>query len=632
MNGTVESRAGNVSRANLKVALYDAGSGQSVKVAEAVSDTNGAFAFPDGPGGPPYFGWVTVTSSDQITLMAILGTTRPGSFKVNELTTVAACYAGAQFITTDASGVSFGGTPFALSIVAAMNANLVDVTTGVSSTVITTPPNGDETNAWRSTLSLANVVASWVGDPAGFAVTLSKLANLPGGTPPKNTIDALTSIARNPAKFVGGLYAQSKTLSPAPYQPVLERQPDAWTVVVKVNDSGNDSMMFAGPGSVSFDSQGRAWIPNNVQQGEGTSADFSIVLDLSGRPATDAGGNTISPFTGGGIKGPGLGAAVDGAGNVWIGDFGWGNDFPVGSVSVFDANAKPLSPEPNGYTLGNNYRVQGTVVDTQQNVWMACYGNGSVVVYRGELTPDGYIAPIPPKTFASYQGGDSVKPFCIAIAADGTAWMTDSNTPSSGIVHLQLTGSSTLQLLERIDVGQTLKGIAIDSSGNIWVASGGDDHIYLYDRDGNFIGGYQGGGIDGPWGIALDGDDNLWVGNFGPLELGSNFHGRLTQLAGVNATGHRLGDGLTPQTGYTLPSAGEQVLLHDSTPLYGHNGPPCFIPMMRTTGVNIDAAGNVWTCNNWKPNFDIDAIGGATGNPGGDGMLIWVGLAKPVRR
>jgi hypothetical protein len=51
--------------------------------------------------------------------------------------------------------------------------------------------------------------------------------------------------------------------------------------------------------------------------------------------------------------------------------------------------------------------------------------------------------------------------------------------------------------------------------------------------------------------------------------------------------------------------------------------------MMRTPGVNIDAAGNVWTCNNWKPNFDNDAIGGAAGNPSGDGMLIWVGLAKP---
>jgi hypothetical protein len=48
--------------------------------------------------------------------------------------------------------------------------------------------------------------------------------------------------------------------------------------------------------------------------------------------------------------------------------------------------------------------------------------------------------------------------------------------------------------------------------------------------------------------------------------------------------------------------------------------------MMRTTGATVDAAGNVWTCNNWKPDFDNDTIGG---NPGGDGILIWIGLAKP---
>jgi hypothetical protein len=49
--------------------------------------------------------------------------------------------------------------------------------------------------------------------------------------------------------------------------------------------------------------------------------------------------------------------------------------------------------------------------------------------------------------------------------------------------------------------------------------------------------------------------------------------------------------------------------------------------MMRTTGLQVDAAGNVWTCNNWKPDFDIDTKGG---NPGGDGMLIWVGVATPM--
>jgi hypothetical protein len=71
------------------------------------------------------------------------------------------------------------------------------------------------------------------------------------------------------------------------------------------------------------------------------------------------------------------------------------------------------------------------------------------------------------------------------------------------------------------------------------------------------------------------------------------------------------------------------VLLHNGVPLYGYGqppGPPCFIPMMRQTAVVIDQAGNIWSINNWKPDFDIDTVGG---NPGGDGIIIFVGLAAP---
>jgi len=51
----------------------------------------------------------------------------------------------------------------------------------------------------------------------------------------------------------------------------------------------------------------------------------------------------------------------------------------------------------------------------------------------------------------------------------------------------------------------------------------------------------------------------------------------------------------------------------------------------RLTNVVIDQAGNVWAVNNWKPNFDVD-VSTETGNPGGDGIVIFVGLAKPPRR
>ena len=104
------------------------------------------------------------------------------------------------------------------------------------------------------------------------------------------------------------------------------------------------------------------------------------------------------------------------------------------------------------------------------------------------------------------------------------------------------------------------------------------------------------------------------------------FTGRLTKLWGVNPPpGTNTGDPISPPTGYAVPSAGSEVLLHNGDPLYGPGVPPSFIPMMRQTDVVIDHVGNIWSINNWKPDVDIDfAV-----NPGGDGIVIFVGLAAP---
>ena len=53
--------------------------------------------------------------------------------------------------------------------------------------------------------------------------------------------------------------------------------------------------------------------------------------------------------------------------------------------------------------------------------------------------------------------------------------------------------------------------------------------------------------------------------------------------------------------------------------------PPSYSPLMRLTKIKIDAAGNLWAINNWKPNALIDF----TTNPGGDGICIFIGLGKP---
>jgi hypothetical protein len=618
MNGVVRSGSDRNPLANATVTLHHVSGGQSAEVARTTTSDSGSFSMaPVVASSGDHFYYAIADLGDGVVLMTILGASIPEYIVINELTTVAAAYSAAQLL----NGTGIQASTLALNIVAAMNANLIDLSTGGASSVMTSSPNGDQTNACRSLMSLANFLTTAVRDHNKALADFFELTTLPGQPAPKNTVAGLANLARKPANHLGGIYAQSKLANV--YGPVLTAQPLAWTIVVKVNDSGDNTRMFGGPGSLVFDTQGNAWIPNNVAQGTPNSSLYSIVLGLSGRPLRDPNGTLLSPFEGGGLVGAGLGVDVDSSGNVWIGDFGWGDQLPDGGVSKFAPDTTPISPAPNGYQNGGMQRVQGTIFDPSGNLWMAGWGNGTVVCYRGG-NPDDY---------AVY--GDSsgkFKPFCIAFAQDGSAWVTNSYDVSD-VRNIVLGDGVSMDCVRTIPIGNVLKGIQIDSAGNIWLASGNDHHVYVLDANGNFVGGYQGGGTNGPWGIVLDGDENLWVGNFGPLEVGNIFHGRLTQLAGINANGYRLGDGLTPPTGYTLPSEGDQVLLADNNPLYGPGAPPSTIPMMRTTGLNIDAAGNVWTCNNWKPDFTSDAIDdpwtGGTGNPGGDGMLIWVGLAKP---
>ena len=179
----------------------------------------------------------------------------------------------------------------------------------------------------------------------------------------------------------------------------------------------------------------------------------------------------------------------------------------------------------------------------------------------------------------------------------------------------------------RRELGLSLKGLSLDSQGNAWIASGGEDAVYLLSPGGEPLGKFSGSGISSPWSATVDGDDDVWVANFCPMSPGSDYtSAAISKLAGIK--GPKTGDPISPSTGYTLPSAGSQVLLHNGDPLYGPGRPPSFCPLMRQTNCVIDQAGNVWAMNNWKPNFDVD-IAGDKANPGGDGIVISVGLAKP---
>jgi hypothetical protein len=600
--------------------LFEATLGQPTALGHATTDAAGRFAIPYKKNTSSRIFFVKADVSEGVEFVTVLGPNLPTSVTINELTTVAASYSMAQFLRT---GV-ISGNSFGLQIAAGMNDNIVTSATGESSPVLLTSPNADQTNSLRSTRSLANLLAACINDP-DVITSLFILTTPPGGLPPHNTAEALANLARDPGQNVDGIYAL--TLLSDLYSPALVEIPDAWTVAVKVNDSGDDSILIGGPGNLAFDDRGYAWVTNNVIQGQTISSHFVLAFKPNGEPADGGNGTPRSPLTGGGILGTGFGVMVDPFGSVWFGNFGWGDCSGCdpsldgnGSMSRFTLSGAPVS-QPNGYQ-GGPLRAQGLGTDTSGNIWISSFANDSVYVFiRGN-----------PHQSVGFHQYDGSGPFDVAVAADGTAWVSNTgglpfgDHPRSVAKYALVNGVLEQQFVRFL--GQGLRGLSVDSHGNAWVASQGDSMVYAIRPDDTEIGHFNGGGMDGPWDTAVDGEDNVWVANFGPLESGPPFIGRLTKLAGVNAPpGKNVGDPISPATGYTLPTAGSEVLLHNGDPLYGPGTTARFIPMMRQTAVVIDQAGNIWSINNWKPDFDIDVAS----NPGGDGIIIFVGLAPPPR-
>lgn len=532
----------------------------------------------------------------------------PSSVVINERTTVAAGYALAQFLEGD----GFAGSHPGLQNAAAISHNLADITDGDVAPLLASPPNGALTSTLATFNTLADVVAGCV---AGRTCrSLFTLAQPPGKSRPTNTLEAVADIARNPGNDVAALFALAAGSNQV-YAPALGSAPDAWTLALRYVGNGHE---LDGPGNLAFDAEGNAWVTNNYQFDPDPRAsvcgDTKVVkLTPTGQDAPGA------PYRGGGLYGAGFGITVDPAGRAWIANFGFqGSQCPLDpsrlyrSVSEFGPRGTALSPR-FGWRFGGIVQPQGTVSDRRGDIWIANCGGRDVVEYphgRPELartvTPPA-ILPL-------------VKPFDIAVDPWGRKWVTDNGGDSvlmmsaDGVPQFSVTAGGIRQPL----------GIASDSLGNVWVANsgvlpvpcGGDTTAGFADAAQNLPVGDHGASVtmigpDGstapqpftnrglvlPWGVAIDGDDTVWVSNFGAH--------RLVQLCGARLSacppGYRTGQPISPPaTGYTSDA------------------------LDRNTGVQIDPSGNVWLANNWLT-VPVQT------NPGGHEVVVFIGLAAPVR-
>ncbi|GAA4657686.1 hypothetical protein GCM10023347_05740 [Streptomyces chumphonensis] len=620
--GVVRSGSGPVAAA--EVTLFQAGDrpGAGARpLARTRSDAHGRFTLryrtPDRPDAVLYLTADAAPDGRRhardrrwvppVRLVAMIGTRQPtGRVVLNERTTVAAGFSMAQFTR---HGEVAGRRP-GLQNAAAVAHNLADIKDGSVGDVLAAPPNGDRTSTLRTVNTLADILS---GCTAGETCqSLFDLARHPGAPPPRETFQAVADIARLPGRKAAELFALAEGRDA--YVPRLTQAPDAWTIALRYVGNGHE---IDGPGNVAFDAQGTAWIINNYTFRADPRLPTCGSRILSRLTPT---GHAVpgAPYRGGGLYGAGFGVTIDPGGRVWAANFGFqGTGCPLDadrlyrSVSEFTPDGRPLSP-PGGWRFGDIVQPQGTASDREGNIWIANCGGRSVTrIPDGDARRARNIAP----------GGDRlIKPFGVTVDTRGRAWVTGNGSDS--VMQLSPNGRP----LRSITGGGIKRpmGAASDSLGNVWVANSGavvapcegttpamvaeaiesivtrhvDASVTLIRPDGTtpdepFVN----DGLFLPWGIAVDGDDTVWVANFGGH--------RLANLCGARESacpsGLRTGDPISPaDTGY--PSDG----------------------LDRNTAVQIDPSGNVWLANNWRT-VPLQT------NPGGREMVVFIGLAAPVR-
>lgn len=621
INGSVSSGTNSFGTplTNSVISIYQVQNGTPQLLGSTTTNGQGQFsiAISQNRSGGIYY--AIASQGDAIKLMTTMGAEPLQNITINELTTIASAYAFSAFFQ---NGMLYGSN-IPLQIASDMAQNITNSTSGNISTVLQQSPNGYETNTWALVGTLGNIASACVESKPNACNALFQLTPSMKGEIPTNLIQSLVNLARNPSQNVTAIYALGSINEP--YSPKLTaiqsptssdslQKLDAFSIAIKFNKTGSESCPFGGPANVAFDKNGYIWINNNVVQGYSYSSQCLIVLKPNGKPA-DGSDSINSPITGGGILGSGFGISIDLLGNIWSGNFGWGSLLPSsGSVTKLSNLGTPLSP--NTGFISDSYQVQGVAVDQNNNIWMASNGNNKIIVF-----PKG--VPDVPVIFSDI----NTSPFGVAIDQTGSAWF--SYTGTDQVSKFTLRGNYILRDLSvALASGSNPKGIAIDSNGNAWAVAGKNSTTYLISPTGKLTA-YTGRGLDSPWGVSIDAADNVWIANFGDANNTSNRYGvvRLCGTSKLNCpTTAQVGDAISPANGYTLPSGGSQVLLSNGSPLYGPGGIPSYKPLMRLTSANADMAGNIWAANNWKPSSLND-----TSNPGGDGMVVFVGIAAPTK-
>jgi streptogramin lyase len=396
---------------------------------------------------------------------------------INELTTVAAAYALAGFMTAPtqagASSTNLTGITNAFAT-AALLANI-----GTGNTPLTTP-SGNGILPQTELYTLADILATCVNSDGTTGCTPIFSPTTVNGVAPTNTLQVALNIAHNPGTVFGSL---SNLIAPQPpFQPTFTSSPNDWTVAITYTGDG-----ISTPQSIAVDAAGNAWVANAA----------NTITELSA--ATGAPLSGTNGFSATGLDAP-VSLAIDTTGDVWITNCGnpCSGSGQSSSVTVLASN---------GQTAGN-YSSTGfngsyaIALSGANEVWVANSLGSSLT----KLNSSGSTA------IASTIASDLIYPVSVAVNAGGNALTV--SPADNAIVGFASSGAADTTDGYRGTALNFPYALAVDHVGNVWVANHGNNTVAVL-NSGASVGNspYSGGGITTPVAIALDGAGSAWVAN-----------------------------------------------------------------------------------------------------------------------
>jgi hypothetical protein len=491
-------------------------------------------------------------ANSAIVLMAALGPcnslTPSTSVTINELTTAAAQWALAQFFDSGGHNIGTSSTnAIGLQNAYAGVANLADV--NVSNFSVSGNPSGFLPSAaacasgsppvncdgLQRLNTLANILAGCIESSGASSSACAALMcdATPGltysgscsGTPTiTDTLGAAHLIVTNPASNVSALYGLASASTP--FSPALGSAPDGWEIALELTPSG--AVLF-NPGAIALDGSGNVFTTNagGYSVSELTAASgYAVGLNFN---------NTNTGMPGAAFSEP-WSIALDGAGNVFVGNFaGGGGASSVSELTAASSYATGLNFNNSntgspGAAFNSASFVPGSLaLDASGNVLVAncgvgCYGssgsgaNGSV----SELTAaNGYATGL---NFAP-MGAAFAEPLSIALDGLGNVLVGNGNGGVSELAAPTYTSGSDFSPAGA--AFSSAYSLALDGSGNVFVANcgtvcgggagnGSVSELTAADSYGtglNFA--PAGASFADPFSIALDGAGNVFVANTG---------------------------------------------------------------------------------------------------------------------